>query len=86
MIEILPIFEPGLSNSVLNSKFELAAANVMRTRKQYVSMRLSRDDAEKYFAGYIEEMKGIYEMLNASTENKQLIADRFARVKELIKL
>lgn len=72
MVETLSIFEPGISNSVLNCQFEQIAAKIMLFKRQ-------SEDIENL----MDELKKSFDLLSFASENKSLIASRFKRVKDL---
>lgn len=71
MKEILSIFEPGISNSVLNCEFELTAAKIMLTKGQ------------TELSDLLIQLQKPYDMLVAASENKSLLESRFKRIKAL---
>ncbi|KAG5684028.1 hypothetical protein PVAND_013281 [Polypedilum vanderplanki] len=64
MIKLLSIFEPGISNSVLNTQFELEACKIV----------LKRNDSSK------EKLLKVYNQLITSSEGKSLLETRLKRI------
>lgn len=72
MKEILSIFEPGISNSVLNCQFEEISAKIMLAKRQ-----------SKDFSDLVTELQKPYDLLIAASENKLLFESRLKRIKAL---
>jgi hypothetical protein len=72
MKDVLSVFEPGISNSVLNCQFELTAAKIMLAKRE-----------SKDFEHLVTELQKPYDMLVAASENKSLFESRLKRIKAL---
>lgn len=80
MIKLLSIFEPGISNSVLNTQFELEAATIMKIKIQFKS----KDEEIKLIAAHMETLCKVYDLLIDANEGKALLENRFKRIKDQI--
>jgi len=78
LLSELSILEPGISNSVLNTKFELEVAEILKIKRQFKS----KDETIKLIANHLENIIRIYNLLIVASDGKALIDNRFKKIKE----
>ena len=78
LISELSILEPGISNSVLNTKFELEVAEILKIKRQ----SKSKDECLKLIANHMENITKIYNLIIVASDGKALIDNRLKKIKE----
>ena len=78
LLSELSILEPGISNSVLNTKFELEVAEILKIKRQ----SKSKDEDLKLIACHLENITKIYNLLIVASDGKALIDNRYKKIKE----
>ncbi|XP_070506795.1 SET domain-containing protein SmydA-8-like [Chironomus tepperi] len=78
LLSELTILEPGISNSVLNTKFELNVAEILIIKRQFKP----KDETSKLIASHMAKITEIYNLLRVASDGKALIDNRFKKIKE----
>lgn len=82
MATVLNMFEPGISNSVMNARFELSATKIVQLKRKFMSRVLQKSDAEKLIAMEMKIIQDSFKILIDGCESKTLLECRLKRVME----
>lgn len=77
---MLSVLEPGISNSVLNTKVERSSAKIALTKMKHLSGGLSREEAEGVIDSELKDAVENFGILMAGSEGKALLETRLKRI------
>lgn len=78
--DAINILEPGISNSSVNVKFELAAVKIAQIKQRVRASSLTKADGEEFIATELNDARQTFDILSAGCEAKALLDGRMKRI------
>ena len=76
----LEFFEPGISNSAMNVKFELSAAKIAKFKQQIKSKIINQHEGKTLIFKEVQKAQNAYKILIAGSECKTVLECRLKRL------